>query len=167
MMAISDWLTIFFAVMIVVPVGFMIFTSNIIRAAYAFAFALLGMAAIYVLLNAELMAVVQILIYVGGVIVLLLFGIMLTRRIKVDAVESGHRDVALGAGFSMILFAMMVRWIGESRLAWKEPVESGDQVRQIGISFLTSQVVSFEVIAFLLLVALVGAAYLAKKSDSL
>lgn len=156
-----------FAVIIVVPVLFMLFTSNIIRAAFAFAMALLGMAGLYVLLNAELMAVVQIMIYAGGVIVLLLFGVMLTKRKKTEGVFTKHRDVALGVGLVMVLFSLLVGWIGQSGLEWKEsePITQ-NQVTEIGILFLTDHLISFEIVAFLLLVVLVGAALLAKKSGN-
>lgn len=156
-----------FTLVIVVPILYMIFTSNIIRAAYAFTLSLLGLAAIYVLLKAELMAVVQIMIYAGGVVVLLIFGIMLTRRQKGMELVTLHRDVALGAGFCMILYALFVSWIGESGLAFTEELVELNQVKTIGISFLTNHILSFEIIAFLLLVALVGAAFLAKKTDSI
>lgn len=165
MMEISNWLAIGFALVIVLPVLFMIFTSNIIRAAFAFAFTLLGMAGLYVILSAELMAVVQIMIYVGGVVVLLIFGIMLTVRLRNESVATGHREVVLGAGLSLLLFAMFVHWIRESGLKWGSPTEKVDQVEEIGISFLTTHILSFEIVAFLLLVTLVGAAFLAKKSN--
>ncbi len=166
-MDMSSWLIIGFTLVIVVPILYMIFTSNIIRAAYAFTLSLLGLAAIYVLLKAELMAVVQIMIYAGGVVVLLIFGIMLTRRQKGMELVTLHRDVALGAGFCMILYALFVSWIGESGLAFTEELVELNQVKTIGISFLTNHILSFEIIAFLLLVALVGAAFLAKKTDSI
>lgn len=167
MITINNLLIAFFGLMIVVPVLYLVFTSDIIRAAFALVVTLLGLAAMYVLLNAELMAVVQILIYAGGVIVLLIFGIMLTRRIGTDGVFSGHRNVVLGAGLSFVFFAMLVRWIGSSGLQWTaSPDQEVDQVRTIGIAFLTDHLVAFEIVAYLLLVALVGAAYLAQKSNN-
>ena len=90
-MEIVDILFAFFGAMVVLPVIYMLITRNIIRAAFALVISLLGIAAIYVLLNAELMAVVQILIYAGGIIVLLIFGIMLTKRVSDEGVVSEHR----------------------------------------------------------------------------
>lgn len=166
-MMLSDLILGIFALVVILPVLYMLFTKNIIRAAFAFAVSLLGMAAIYVLLHAELMAVVQIMIYAGGVIVLLLFGVMLTKRKKTEGVFTKHRDVALGIGLVMVLFSLLVGWIGASGLRWKSAeVLAQNQVKEIGVFFLTDHLLSFEIVAFLLLVVLVGAALLAKNSGN-
>lgn len=161
-------LFIFFAAMVVLPVLYLIFTSNIIRAAFALVISLLGVAAIFVLLNAEYMAVVQILIYAGGVIVLLIFGIMLTKRIEKDGVFTGHRGEVIGAGTAFALLILLANMVYTSGLVWnaQEPT-SFDQVEKIGQLFLTDHLIAFELVAFVLLVALVGAAYLAKKANNL
>ena len=166
-MGISEVFTAFFGLMVVVPVLYLLFTKNIIRAAFAFVISLLGLAATYVLLHAELMAVVQIMIYAGGVIVLLIFGIMLTKRVSDEGVFTQHRSVVLGGAVSAVFFLLLTKWILSSGLTWPNAEVSGmDQVRKIGILFLTDHLIAFEVIAFLLLVALVGAAFLAKKSGN-
>lgn len=152
--------------MTVLPVLYMIFSPNIVRAAYAFALSLLGLAAIYVMLHAEFMAAVQIMVYAGGVIVLLIFGIMITKRNKTMEVSTRHRNVAAGSVCAALLFGLMARWILGSGLIWEGEKTNVDQVRAIGVAFLTEYILSFEIIAFLLLTTLVGAAFLAKKMDS-
>ncbi|WP_258104461.1 NADH-quinone oxidoreductase subunit J [Marinoscillum sp. MHG1-6] len=154
-----------FAAMIVVPLIYLLITKNIIRAAFAFAISLLGMAAIYVLLNAEFMAVVQILIYAGGIVVLLIFGVMLTKRSGDEGVFTAHHQVIPGVLVSLAFFVLLTQSIFDVNLAWGEEVTSTDQVKQIGVLYLTDHLIAFELIAFLLLMALVGAAFLAKKSD--
>lgn len=150
------------------PVIYLIFTKNIIRAAFALVISLLGLAAMYVLLHAELMAVVQILIYAGGVIVLLVFGIMLTKRISNDGVFSEHRNPILSGLLALILFGLLAKLILSSGLTWQQTTgHELDQVYTIGVLFLTDYLLAFEIIAFLLLVALVGSAYLAKKSGNI
>ena len=166
-MEIVDILFAFFGAMVVLPVIYMLITRNIIRAAFALVISLLGIAAIYVLLNAELMAVVQILIYAGGIIVLLIFGIMLTKRVSDEGVISEHRNVILGSALAAILLGLITWGIFQSGLVWEGEPNTVDQVRAIGISFMTDYLLSFEVIAFLLLVALVGASYLAKRSGNI
>ncbi|MEQ8471596.1 MAG: NADH-quinone oxidoreductase subunit J [Marinoscillum sp.] len=167
-MEIAEILFAFFTIMVVLPVIFLIFTRNIIRAAFALVIAFLGLAAIYVLLNAELMAVVQILIYAGGVVVLLIFGIMLTKRMNQEGVFSGHRNTLLGGLIFLVVLGFLMALITSSGLTWasQESLPS-DQVRTVGIMFLTDYLLGFEIIAFLLLVALVGSAYLAKKSGNI
>lgn len=164
----SQVLFIFFAMVIVLPVIYLIFTRNIIRAAFALVISLLGIAAIYVLLNAEYMAVVQILIYAGGVIVLLIFGIMLTKRIEEEGVFTGHRGVMTGVAASFGFLILLIKLIGSAAGNWEvKGIEPVNQVRQIGVLFLTDHIIAFELVAFILLVALVGAAFLAKKSSDI
>lgn len=167
-MEIADILFAFFGAMTVLPVIYLIFTKNIIRAAFALVISLLGLAALYVLLSAELMAVVQILIYAGGIIVLLVFGIMLTKRISEDGVFSGHRNTVLSGLIVTVILGMLSTLIFSSGLSWSDSeAMEVDQVSAIGIMFLTDYLLSFEIIAFVLLVALVGSAYLAKKSGNI
>jgi NADH-quinone oxidoreductase subunit J len=70
-----------FAIITVVPAVIVVTTKNIIYAAFALMFTLFGVAGLYVFLSADFLAAVQVLIYVGGILVLILFGVMLTRGI--------------------------------------------------------------------------------------
>ncbi|MFT4833893.1 MAG: NADH:ubiquinone oxidoreductase subunit 6 (subunit J) [Flavobacteriaceae bacterium] len=165
-MTMTDVLIIVFTAMTVLPVLYLLFTKDVIRAAFGFVLSLLGIAGLYVLLNSELMAVVQLLIYAGGVIVLLLFGIMLTKRTGDEGIFTGHRNVWLSSLVVLLLGGMLFRWlITASRPNADQKEFAGDQVREIGVLFLTDYIIAFEVIAVLLLVALVGASFLANKSS--
>lgn len=155
----------FFATMTILPVVYLIFTRNIIRAAFALVISLLGLAALYVLLNSELMAVVQILIYAGGVMVLLIFGVMLTKRSAEDGVFTAHRNLLISGVGASTLFVALCQLIGQSGLSFdSNKLSSVDQVKSIGVLLLTDHLIAFELVAFVLLVALVGAAFLSKKS---
>lgn len=156
-----------FATMVALPVIYLVFTRNIIRAAFAAACSLLGIAALYVLLSAEFIAVVQILIYVGGITVLLIFGIMLTKRIDSGGVFTAHRGVFVGIAAFLGFLLVLSKLIFTSGMELSpDNAETGDQVRQIGVLYLTDHLLAFELVAFVLLVALVGAAFLAKKSNN-
>ena len=151
--------------LILFGVSVIIFTKNIAHAAYAFALTLIAVAAMYVLLNAELLAVVQILVYAGGVVILLSFGVMLTNRMGGEKLVSKSGNKILGAIISLIIFlglSLLIRMLDFSGI---EPEEPEEVIEKIGISFLTRHIVAFELIAFILLVALVGSAYLAKMSS--
>lgn len=165
-MEMSNILFVAFSLMTVLPVFYMLFTRNIIRAAFALVISFLGLAALYVLLHSELMAVVQILIYAGGIIVLLLFGIMLTKRGKEEGVYTAHRNLLIAGVTSTALFLLLAKLIWETKWFLGDEPNVGNQVKFIGTMFLTKHLIAFELIAFVLLVALVGAAYLAKKSTS-
>lgn len=154
-----------FSGMAVAGVLFMLFTRNVIHAAYGLVVVLLSVAALYVLLNAQFLAVVQLLMYAGGVVVLLVFGIMLTTRKQHGPPISGHRMVPLGVVAAGGFFGILATIILQQDFAWV-PVESAmDQTKQIGMVFLTDHLVAFEFIAVVLLATLVGASLLAKKSS--
>ncbi|MFY0599251.1 MAG: NADH-quinone oxidoreductase subunit J [Cyclobacteriaceae bacterium] len=162
-----DVLFYVFASMTCLPLVYLVFTKNIIIAAFAFTISLLGMAALYVLLNADFMAVVQILIYAGGIVVLLIFGVMLTKRTSKAGVFTSHHQLISGLLIFVGMIAFLISSIVKSNPVWNDTgVASQNQIKQVGILYLTDHLVAFELIAFLLLAALVAAAFLAKKSES-
>lgn len=142
-------------------VGVIVYTKNIVHAAYALCLALIGIAGTYVILMADLLAVIQIMLYAGGVVILLVFGVMMTNRLRGEKVMTESRNIFSGAIISVGLFALLTYLISNTSFATGK-LEKTDQIRQIGVSFLTEHIVAFELIAFVLLVALIGAAYLAK-----
>lgn len=154
---------IFMGLLVLTGVSIILFTRNIIHAAYSLCLALIGIAGVYVLLLSELLAVVQVMLYAGGVVILLAFGVMMTNRLRGEKVLSGSRNQIVGAILAIGLFGGLSYLISTATFnTW--PVNEQDQIESIGISFLTDHIVAFELIAFILLVALVGAAYLAKNA---
>ena len=151
--------------MVLVGMTTIVVTKNVVHAAYALGLLLLGIAGVYVLLNAELLAVVQILLYAGGVVILLVFGVMMTTRLKGDKVLSASKSEVLAAVISLSLFAFFITVINSHDFELSGSHETSNQLELIGIAFLTEHLVAFELIAFILLVALVGASYLAKMSS--
>ena len=71
-----------FALITVVSAGVVVFSKNLVRAVFSLLFTFFGVAGLYVFLHADFVAAVQVLVYIGGTLVLLLFGVMLTQRIK-------------------------------------------------------------------------------------
>lgn len=155
---------IFLLVMVLAGVGIILFTRNIVHAAYALCLTLLGIAGVYVLVMAELLAVVQIMLYAGGVVILLAFGVMMTNRLRGEKVLSGSNNKWVGRIISVGVFTGLCYLISISPFQTTSVEKNEDQIAQIGVSFLTDHIVAFELIAFVLLVALVGAAYLAKNA---
>lgn len=145
--------------------GIIVYTKNIVHAAYALCMTLIGVAGIYVILMSELLAVVQIMLYAGGVVILLAFGVMMTNRLRGERVTSKSTNIVLGAIISLGLFSLLAYLISSASFTISQ-VEAKDQIREIGVSFLTDHVVAFELVAFILLVALVGASYMAKMADN-
>ncbi len=135
---------------------------NIVHSAVALIFSFCGVAGIYVLLDAEFLAAVQVLIYVGGITILLLFAIMLTTRIaaRVEVFNEQWLPGALiAAGITALLVYASVTGIQISGVA-PSPVETAPA---LGRLLLTTHVLPFEVASVLLLSAMVGAIILARR----
>ncbi len=138
-------------------------TKNVVHAALYLVLVLAGVAGIFILLAAEFLAIVQILVYIGAIVVLFLFGIMLTRAPIGRAPDLDNDQRAIGAVVAMFLFGVL-GWIlydgfGDTKLQLREVGRSGD----VGASIFSTFVVPFEVISVLLLAALVGAVVIARR----
>ncbi|MBV6646428.1 MAG: NADH-quinone oxidoreductase subunit J [Cyclobacteriaceae bacterium] len=144
-------------------------TRNVIHAAMLLVIVLLGVAGLYVLFRAEFAAVVQVLIYAGGIVVLIAFGVMLTNRPENGKLMTGNHLVLPALLVSSGLFYYLVQGIQLLDPIATQQVAKlpEDQVEYIGAAFMTDYIVAFELIAFILLVVLVGAAYLAKHHSRL
>ena len=142
-----------------------LFSRNVFHAALFLLTCLLAVAAIYVLAFAEFVAVVQILIYAGGVLVIILFGIMLTTRLTGKALVVGNNNVFSGTLVVCIVLFMLSYFIYGTFLSTADTyVWNERHIETIGINLLTSHALPFELSAIILLVALVGAAVTAQET---
>lgn len=139
----------------------MVLARNLFRSALCLAVALLGVAILYLYLAAEFLAVVQVLIYVGAILLLLVFGVMLTARIADPTMRALNRltylaaPLALGTGW--VLWTA-VRRTGELPSQPQTLVPLAD----LGRHLVTTYVLPFEVLSLILIGALVGAIVIAK-----
>jgi NAD(P)H-quinone oxidoreductase subunit 6 len=140
------------------------FSTNIIYSAWSLLFAFMGVAGLYVLLGADFPAMAQVLIYVGGVLVLILFAIMLTKQIGEDPkLTNAHLALPVGAGLALLTvgtlayMAVAAPWAVTATQSY----QSGSAA--LGIAFLTDYLLPFEVASVVLLAALVGAVVIARK----
>lgn len=140
---------------------------NVVHAALYLVVSLLTVAGVYLLLGAEFVAWVQILIYVGAIVILFLFGLMLTKApIGRDTLDNQQRW--LGALVGVGVFAGLVFLIQEAF-----PVQDAQAfetfqgtTEMVGESIFRTYVLPFEAVSFLLLAALIGAIVLARKDDT-
>lgn len=135
---------------------------NIVRSAVALIFSLSGVAGVYVLLDAEFLAAVQVLIYVGGITLLLLFAIMLTTRI-VAPLAVFNEQVGLSA---LVVLGITAVFIYASLKGIRVTAPPGPPVETtpaLGRLLLTTHVLPFEIVSVLLLAAMVGAIVLARR----
>ena len=150
--------------MLICSSAFMVITSsNLVHSAVSLLFTLFGIAAIYVFLYADFIAATQVVVYVGGILVLIIFGVMLTNKIDNATIDSKTHNKIPGLIFSLLLLIMQFYVIFNTKwhVADYEPRES--TIKEIGNMLLTKYLLPFEVVSILLLAALIGAAMLSRK----
>jgi NADH-quinone oxidoreductase subunit J len=138
-------------------------TKNVVHAALYLVMVLAGVAGVFILLAAEFLAVVQILVYIGAIVVLFLFGIMLTRAPIGKSSELDNNQRAMGAfvAFAIFVFLSVILYDGFGRA--KIDVADVGRTADVGTSIFQTYVIPFEVISVLLLAALVGAVVIARR----
>jgi NADH-quinone oxidoreductase subunit J len=160
----------FFVLATVLSVMVMLFTRTVFYAALALIVCLISMAGIYALLYAEFLAITQLVIYAGGVLVLILFGIMLTNRIAGKPLLTESHHSVPGVVISVVLFfTLIVAYQQTSFTHVVTPPSMGNHINNIGIELMSTYVLPFEIGGVLLLVCLIGAALMAssfKKKDN-
>lgn len=138
-------------------------SRNILYSAIGLLMALLGAGSLYVFLSADFVAVTQLLVYIGGVLVLVLFAVMLTNRIT--EVNVSNSSIGLFGGFLLFVSAAPVLLAVALFTPWKAkaPAALAPTTAQIGDAFLTKWLLPFEVASLVLLATLVGAVVIARK----
>jgi NADH-quinone oxidoreductase subunit J len=141
--------------------------KNLVHSAFALLATFFGVAVFYLILGADFLAGAQVLIYVGGILVLLLFGVMLTHRIYDMNLKTEAFQVGPGAVVSVLVFMSLVATI--YRTPWRRMgvVMEGPTAEHIGRLFLTDYILPFEAASVLLLVALIGAAMIVRRRTDL
>ncbi len=162
-MNIYDIIFYLFAAVTVISAFFVVTTRNIVHSAFFLLFTFFGVAGIYVLLGADFVAIVQLIVYVGGILILLIFGVMLTNKITNVQIKTGTMQMlpaAIGVGlFAGLLLSTVVN------TNWKiipRTVPLPD-AGTIGTVLLSEYVIVFELLGIILLIALLGAASIARR----
>ena len=142
------------------------FSKKITHAAFSLMFSLFGVAGLFVFLGEDFLAGVQVMIYVGGILVLLLFGILMTQTIAQIQMVRGTQQRWLG-GLTALGFLAVLLVIVE-RTDWQESevLEPVNTTEIIGTLLMTDFVLPFEIASILLLAALIGAVKMARKEES-
>jgi NADH-quinone oxidoreductase subunit J len=143
-------------------------SRNVVHAALFLVVVMAGAAAQYILLVAEFVAWVQVLIYIGAVIILFLFGIMLTRAPMRGEGRSLDNDQRwAGAVVSLFLFgvltALLVDAFGNDKIKFSNGLVHQGSTANVGTQIFQNYLVPFEVVSMLLLGALIGAIVLARR----
>ncbi|MBL8866573.1 MAG: NADH-quinone oxidoreductase subunit J [Gemmataceae bacterium] len=137
-------------------------SHTIVRSAVFLLFTLIGVAFLYFLIGAEFLGAAQLIVYVGGTLVLLVFGGMLTSGGPFQTLKVRRLEWLFGGLVALAIFAALAQVslaLGQ-RPTTDAPLPPG--AGPLGVAFLTSHLLPFEIVSVHLLVVLVGAAYLAR-----
>jgi NADH:ubiquinone oxidoreductase subunit 6 (subunit J) len=154
-------------------------TNNFVRSIFMFFITLLALAGLYVLALADFVAITQVIIYVGGILVLILFAFMLSGRETLNAIaQRRNKFISVNSlpalvlsGLFLVVMLNVVFKVDANNLAWiKNSVELNNDImvssamtENIGVNLMTRYLLPFEAISVLLMVALIGAAHLSRK----
>jgi NADH-quinone oxidoreductase subunit J len=138
-------------------------SRNIVRTAVCLLMALLGVAGLYLGMRAEFLAAVQLVVYAGGTLVLIIFGVMLTNNSTFQLYRVNRTEMVVGVGLVALLAAALVTAILHGGMGGRVVAEGNAYpIQSLGEALLGDYLVPFELISVLLLAVMIGAAYLAK-----
>jgi len=142
----------------------MVTTKNVVHSALYLLVVLVAVAATYIILGAEFAAATQLLVYVGAIMVLLLFGVMLTRAQIGHEDDLDHDQKWQGGLVAVVLFAVMTYAVTDE---WGQQTLPADRrvqrTQEVADSIFSTYIVPFEAISLLLLAALIGAIVVARR----
>ncbi len=137
-------------------------SRNIVRTALFLLFTLAGVAGLYFLLNAEFLAAVQLVVYAGGTLILIVFGVMLTSKSPFSRFEPKLAEVIIAVSVAVILLTALILAIVNTPFPLAQDTGGEYPMPALGQALLGDYLVPFELASVLLLVVMIGAAYLAK-----
>jgi NADH-quinone oxidoreductase subunit J len=160
--AVAFWIL---AILLVGSALAVVLAKNLFHAVLFLALALTGTAGIFLLLNAEFLAAVQLLLYAGGIITIVVFAIVVTERLVGERLSQTNRSIASGALVSVVLLWLIVSTLMRRPLAVTPLPQVPDLTSVIGYQVLTTYVLPFELLALLMLAAMLGAIYFARPEE--
>lgn len=153
----------FFALLTVVSAFVVVFSRNIVHSAFALMFTFFGVAALYVLLYADFVAVTQLLVYVGGILVLIIFGVMLTTRVFSVELKTGTLNILPATLFTAMLAGILifVYYATDWNVIPDQPWDA--TVYTLGVKLIDEYILPMQVAGVLLLIAMIGAVMMAAR----
>jgi NADH:ubiquinone oxidoreductase subunit 6 (subunit J) len=154
-----------FMLLSIIPSFWVALSNNIVHAAFSLLFTFFGIAGLYVLLGADFIGVVQVIIYIGGILVLIIFGVMMTERSHVLRLSVKLPGRILAGVLALIILAGL--FVAILRTPWPiaaSPAQPGPTSAVMGELILSKYLIPFELTAVLLLASLVGAVLIVRRS---
>jgi NADH-quinone oxidoreductase subunit J len=152
-----------FAALAVIPTAMILATKDVVRAAFLLLGSLAGVAGLYGVLGADFVCFVQVLVYIGGILILLLFGVMLTNREPILIHRLPTHGLLIPGFFASLAFFLALLYVTFG-VDWKVAMTPNKPTSaDLGDLLMTDFLLPFEASSVLLLVALVGAAAIARR----
>lgn len=155
--------------------------KNTARALFLFFITLFAMAGLFLFALADFVAITQIMVYVGGVLILMIFAFMLSNKELLADMQNistrfltipNWQSLLLSLGFVTVIIYGIIDWKDQTPEWIVENIKTGNiiqptdnNIHQLGVKFMTQYVLPFEVISIFLLMALIGAAHLSRKEE--
>lgn len=160
--------TLVFTILFLITVGsacIVAFSRNLIYSAFALIGTFLGIAGTFIFLHADFMGLVQIIVYAGGILVLIIFAVMLSTRLDRDTKTNpaiNYKFVLPVVGLLVVLLGIVVnsdKWV----VAENKTLAETSSITSLGNILLTEYLLPFELISVLLLLTMVGAAIITRR----
>ena len=177
--------SIMFYVMAAIALGSALYVAasgNLVRSIFMFFITLFALAGLYVLSLADFVGVTQVVVYVGGILVLIMFAFMLSGRENLEGLKQQKNRllsvsklpaILLAAAFFVVLANIFLKagadnsgWIKQAIAEKNVMTPQNTSINGLGVNLMTNYLLPFEAISILLLMALVGAAHLSRKEES-
>ena len=159
----ANLLFLFISILIIISAINVVISSQLIYSAVSLLFTLFSVAAVYVFLYADFIAATQVIIYVGGILVLIIFGVMLTNNIADPKLSNKSQHQLIGGVLSFALLIMLGNIVFDTNWYVNDLITKESTVNDIGVMLLSKYLLPFEIVSILLLAALIGAAMLSRK----
>ena len=172
-----------FAILAIGSALLLVNLKNIARALFLFFIVLFAMAGLYLFALADFVAITQIMVYVGGVLILMLFAFMLSNKELLKDLQDNcgsflsmpkWQAIPVVLGFLLLMLYGIFEWQQAPSTWIIQSIENGNNItatdnniHQIGLRFMTFYVLPFEIISIFLMMALIGASHLSRKERTL
>tara|TARA_B100000945_G_scaffold319657_1_gene327391 strand:+ start:81 stop:566 length:486 start_codon:yes stop_codon:yes gene_type:complete len=160
----GETLFLFLSAVLLASAFWVVFSPNLIHSAVSLLFTLFSTAALYIFLYADFIAGTQVVIYVGGILVLIIFGVMLTSKIDSPSIASSSANQFIGGIGAFVIFVFQIAVIFNTNWMVSDLNQPESSTREIGYLILNEYLLPFEIISILLLASLMGAALLSRKN---
>ncbi|NTW04733.1 MAG: NADH-quinone oxidoreductase subunit J [Peptococcaceae bacterium] len=161
-----DWLGVFFYILsavIVVSALLVVFSKNIVHSVLWLVISFIAVAGIFITLNADFLALIQVMVYAGAICIMVVLGIMLIKRDDMNKTNMFNSQLYFGGAVALMVTFLTGFASYKINYSGNPPMVPENSVESIATLLLSKYVIPFEVVALLLTVTLVGAIYIARE----